>query len=87
MNSENLHVLADMLEAGGALETVATGDMGFGRDPVTLLEIRHIFTNLNDLCGIFMSEKERDLDPGGGVFIPLINMDVRTANGCRPHFD
>jgi hypothetical protein len=34
-----------------------------------------------------MSEKKRKLDPGGSIFIPLINMDIRTADGriLHPH--
>jgi hypothetical protein len=63
MDSEDLHVLADMLKPCSALETMATGDMGFGCDPVSFLEVHHILPNLDDLSRIFVAKEKGEFDP------------------------
>jgi hypothetical protein len=42
---------------------MATGDMGFGCDPVSFFEVRHIFPNLDDLSRILVAKEKRELDP------------------------
>jgi hypothetical protein len=87
VNAENFHILADMLKACVTLITVTAGDMGFGSHPVSFFKVRHILSDLNDLSGIFMPEKERELDSRCGEFIPLVDMNVGTADGCMLHPD
>ncbi len=85
MHAQDFHVLANMLKAGGTLITVATGDMGFSRNSVSLLEIGHILADFNHFGGILMTEEEGKLDPGSGIFVPLVNVDISPANGCSLH--
>jgi hypothetical protein len=80
MDSKDLHIFADMLKPCSALETMATGDMSFGCDPVPLFEVRHIFPNLDDLSRIFVAKEKGKLDPRCGIFVPLINMDIGAAD-------
>jgi hypothetical protein len=63
MDSEDLHIFADMLKPCSTLEAMATGDMGFGCDPVSFFEVRHIFPNLDDLSRILVAKEKRELDP------------------------
>jgi hypothetical protein len=76
-----------MLKTGGTLKTVATGDMGFSRNSVSLLEIGDILANFNYFGSILMAKEEGKLNPGSGIFVPLVNVDVSTTNGRSPYPD
>jgi hypothetical protein len=63
MDPKDLHIFANMLEARRALIAMTTGDMGFCCHTVSLFEVRHILSNLDDLSGIFVPEEEGEFDP------------------------
>jgi hypothetical protein len=43
---------------------MATGDVGLGGYPISLLEMGHIFPHFDHLSGILVAEEERKLHPG-----------------------
>jgi hypothetical protein len=53
-----------MLETGSTLVTMATRNMGLGRNSVSLLEVGDIFADLNYFGSIFMAEQKGKLYPG-----------------------
>ena len=63
MDSEDFHVLANMLKPRRTLEAMATRDMSFGCDPVSLFEVHHILSNLDDLSRIFVAKEKGKFDP------------------------
>jgi hypothetical protein len=63
MDSEDLHVLANMLKPRSTLEAMVTRNMGFGCDPVSFFEVRHILPNFDDLSSIFVTKEKGEFDP------------------------
>jgi hypothetical protein len=53
-----------MLETGSTLVTLATRNVGLGRNSVSLLEVGDIVADLNYFGSIFMAEEEGKLYPG-----------------------
>ena len=62
VHAQDLHVPADVLEAGRALETVAAGDVRLSRHPVPRLEVLDPLSHLHHLGGIFVTEQQREPD-------------------------
>jgi hypothetical protein len=76
-----------MLETGSTLVTMATRYVGLCRNSVSLLEIGDISACLNYFGSILMAKEEGKLNPGSGIFVPLVNVDVSTTNGRSPYPD
>jgi hypothetical protein len=70
-----------MLETSSTLVTMATRNVGLGRNPVSLFEVGDILADFDHFGGIFMTEEEGKLDSGGRVFVPLVNVDISATNG------
>ncbi len=51
-----------MLETGGTLKTVAAGHVGFGGDAIPRLEALYVFAHLDHVPGIFVTEKQWELN-------------------------
>jgi hypothetical protein len=52
-----------MLETCMTLITMAAGDMGLCGYTISLLEVRHIFADLDHFGSVFVAEEEGKLNP------------------------
>jgi hypothetical protein len=86
MNPVNLHELAYVPLPGEAEITLVAGDMGLAGHMVAGLYGPDLFPDLQDLPGELMPQDLRQSgDDGLGPRVPLIDVDVRSAD--RPDFD
>ena len=72
--------IAKVTAAGEAVSTVTANDVAFCAYPVADLEILNIAPHLNDMADKLMAYHQRRLYRFLCPAVPVINMDIRTAN-------
>jgi len=86
VDADNFHVLADMGLTGTAEIAPAADKMAFGADPRTDGQVIHTFPQRRHLAAEFVPEHQGRLDAAGGPGIPVVNMDIGTADGGSGDF-
>src|SRR5262249_49151230 len=80
VDADDLHVLADVRFAGPALIALAAGDMHLRRHKIAFLDCGDVLAPGNDVPAEFMSGDQGRLDAVLRPLVPVINMEIGTAD-------
>ena len=87
LNSEQLHVLADVWHPVLAEIALAAGNMGLAGHPVAHLALRDVFSHRHDLAGCLMAHGNGGFDPLLGPLVPFHDVQIRAADGRAVDLD
>jgi hypothetical protein len=82
MYAHDLHVFADVLITRLALEALLAGDVRFGCHKITWLEPSDTWPCLDNFPTELVAKDHGRPDTLLGIGRPLIDVDVRAADGC-----
>ena len=80
-------VLADVLAAPAAVAAMTAGDMAFSGHAVSDLVVLDTAAQLHNLADILVTDGHWGLDRVLGPLIPVVDVEVSTANGYFPNLD
>jgi hypothetical protein len=80
VDTNDFGVRTDMRVTRSAEQASAIDNMTFGRHTVAFFDIGHQAANLHDVAGKFMADYEWRTAPPFGPIIPVVNVDVGTAD-------
>ena len=87
IHANDFRVRAHVGIAGAAQQAAPVHDVALSRDPVSLFHVGDQAPHPHDLAGKFMADDDRWLDATTGPRIPLIDVDVCSANAGAAHPD
>src|SRR5271165_5143395 len=87
VNPNDFHALADVGFAGSALHALAAGHMHFSGNEVALLHAGDFVTVGSNFAAELVSGNQRRMNAPLRPSVPLINVQIRAADGCNFNFD
>ena len=75
-------IFAEVSASGQAIPATTANDMPLGAHDLARIKVTHIFPYGNDLTHKLMPYNHRDWNRLLGPGIPLVNMQIRSANTC-----
>src|SRR5579862_8731481 len=87
VDADNFHVLADVGLAGSALQALAAGHVHFRGHEVAFLDAGDLVAEGGDLATEFVPGNERRVDPVLRPAVPVVDVQIGTANGGNLNLD
>jgi hypothetical protein len=85
VHSQPLRVRAQVPPPGQAIPAMPADDVAFPADEVTRMKILHIGADFDDLTAKFVTDNQRHMNRGSRPFIPVVNVQVGTADSRAKH--
>lgn len=80
-------VRAEVAGAGEAVAAVSADDVAFAGDEGFEFPAADVFADGFDVADVFVADDHGGFDGGGGPVVPLVDVDVRPADGGLEDFD
>src|SRR5271156_1102977 len=87
IHADDLHVLADVSLASAALQAFAASHMHLGGDEIAFLDAGYFIAERGHFTAKFVPRNRRGMNAALGPAIPVVNVQVSTADGGHLHFD